>query len=276
MISRSAARRAERTRRLDARLRQHAHPQLVLLLGLALTAGRVQQPNQDSPRRLVVWRQAHQVAGMGQSLWRFFFQSAYQLSEQRDAVANRALAFRYAPPVKVVKIRELHAFQEVAAEASRRVLQGLDRCAVEAVGHQLPEPDNIDRDVADVDSDHRAIGYDAPAALVVDQSAQLGQAPAQRAARVVGDFPQQLAQPFAPKLAAFQGQVGQQRARLLGWRQRGGHAISENAEFAEKAQFNRRHDAAYVPIDSCCQLWRNPATARRQYPDSRPNRRKPR
>ena len=51
--------------------------------------------------------------------------------------------------------------------------------------------------------------------VVVHQRAQLGEAPAQRAARVVGHVPQQAAEAVAPLRLGRDRQVGQQRAGFL-------------------------------------------------------------
>ena len=78
---------------------------------------------------------------------------------------------------------------------------------------------HVDRDAVGVDPDAVAVGEDTRVFLVVDEAPELGQAPAQRAARVVGDLPQQLAEMLAAETPGLQAQVGQQRAGLLGRRQ---------------------------------------------------------
>ena len=60
---------------------------------------------------------------------------------------------------------------------------------------------------------------------MIQQRPQLGQAPAQGGAGIIGNVPQQFAQRLAAMAARFQRQPGQQRTRLARRRQRAGHAI---------------------------------------------------
>src|SRR5574338_654973 len=77
--------------------------------------------------------------------------------------------------------------------------------------------------------------------VIVEQAAQLGEAPAQGAPGIVGDLPQQFAQLFAPHPSALHAQVGEQCARLLGWRQGQRPAIAYDAELSEESEFQRGH-----------------------------------
>jgi hypothetical protein len=81
-----------------------------------------------------------------------------------------------------------------------------------------------------------AVGLQA-VAVGAEDLADLGQAPAQRAARVVGHVPEQLAQPLAALRAADAGEIHQQRARLLRRRQPDGLIVTGDDQVAEDADF---------------------------------------
>lgn len=71
---------------------------------------------------------------------------------------------------------------------------------------------------------------------VVDHRAQFAERPAQRAARIVGQFPEHLAQPFAPVPARAQGKVGEQRSGLARSEYRHDHSVATDLETAQQRQ----------------------------------------
>ena len=97
--------------------------------------------------------------------------------------------------------RELEAFERRAAVARGGGFELLERRLVELALCNRGERGDVDRDVGGVEADREPIGDDALARLVVDEPAQLRKAPAQRAARIVGNLPEQLAQMLAPERA---------------------------------------------------------------------------
>jgi hypothetical protein len=88
------------------------------------------------------------------------------------------------------------------------------------------------------------LGIDPLAVRFVEQAARLAQAPAQFAARIVGDLPQQLAELAAQDRLRRQRQIGDQRAHLAGRRQRQHGAIPADGERPEHAQVQPRAVAA--------------------------------
>src|SRR6185503_11298879 len=73
------------------------------------------------------------------------------------------------------------------------------------------------------------------ASVIAEHLADAREAPAQRAARIVWQLPEQLAQPFALMLAAVDRQIGEQRARLARGGQRQRSAVAQDREGAEHA-----------------------------------------
>ena len=65
----------------------------------------------------------------------------------------------------------------------------------------------------------------------------LAEAPAQRPARIVRHVPEHLAQLLAPVRAPGQSEIGEQRARLAGRRQRRGRAVADHLKVAEDPDF---------------------------------------
>ncbi|WP_245451761.1 hypothetical protein [Mesorhizobium waimense] len=84
------------------------------------------------------------------------------------------------------------------------------------------------------------IGAQVLGAGHVNQGTDLAQRPSQRSARIVRQFPENLAQPLAPVRATGQHQIGQQRARLLGRRQVELASVRHDTQFAQKADLNVR------------------------------------
>ena len=103
--------------------------------------------------------------------------------------AARVLAFGGAPSLEVVQLRQVLAFQQLAAKRRhhRRQTPGLER--VEINGEVLVYADDVDLGASRVEGDELAIGADARLAGLVHQRAELAQAPAQGAARVVRNVP---------------------------------------------------------------------------------------
>src|SRR5690606_26179596 len=83
--------------------------------------------------------------------------------------------------------------------------------------------------------------------IVVHEAAQLRKAPTQRASRVVGDLPEQIAQMLAAEGPAVQRQVGQQRPCLFGRGQLDARAVAKDFEPPEELELERGHDAIVVP-----------------------------
>src|SRR5207244_4067022 len=91
-----------------------------------------------------------------------------------------------------------------------------------------------------------AIGLQLGPAL--EQRPQPREAPAERAARIVGAVPEERAELLAGVLARLGQQIPEQRPRLLRRRQREPLSTPLHRELAEHAQRQRRSSAALVPL----------------------------
>ena len=138
-----------------------------------------------------------------------------------------------------MEIRQVEARERLAAVPGRRRLDGLERTSIERLVGQALQRRDVDLDVRRVQPDADPVGHEAAARLVVDELPELREAPAQRATRVVGDLPEQLAQLFPAKRAPVERQVGEQRAGLLRGRQGQALAGPDDLDFAQKLQFQR-------------------------------------
>ena len=85
-----------------------------------------------------------------------------------------------------------------------------------------------------IESDGLAVGYDPSYARLVHQPAQLAQAPAQCATRIVRQVPQQRTQALASVGPPGYRQIGQQGARLARGRQRDGDSVARDPHFAKE------------------------------------------
>src|SRR5690606_697699 len=155
--------------------------------------------------------------------------------------ARGLLAFGHAPGMELVEAGELESFEEVSAEARSRRLQLAGRRLGETVADEGLQLADVDGDVRDVDLDAVAVGEHARPSRLVQQAADLREAPAQRAARLVGNPPQELAELLAAEAPAMQGEPGEEGARLARWRQLELRAVPEQLEFAEKTDFQPAH-----------------------------------
>ena len=105
--------------------------------------------------------------------------------------------------------------------------------------HQLPQGQEVDGSIVGGEGDGVAIGDDPAPSRLVDEAAQLGKAPAQRAPGIVGHVPQELAQPLASVRSAGRDQIGEERPGLLRGRQHQRLGAARHLEFAE--QSDRQH-----------------------------------
>jgi hypothetical protein len=117
--------------------------------------------------------------------------------------------------------------------------------------------ERVDETVAQVEPDRAAVGDDALAAFLVDEAANLGQAPAQFAARIVGGVPQQLADLGAGDGAGRQDEVAEKRAHLA----RGGQGqllvSPRQHQPAEEAESQRFHGLFHARYHAASLVWRS-------------------
>ena len=118
----------------------------------------------------------------------------------------------------------------------RQRAQALGRERGDAALQRAAHLQRIDAAVGEVEPDRIALRQHARAAGLVEHAAQLAQAPAQLAARVVRQVPQQLAQVAARHLARGERQVGDQRAHLARRRQLDLCAVAADDERTQQLQ----------------------------------------
>ena len=156
----------------------------------------------------------------------------------------RLLALRHHPGLEGGAAIELDAVEEGAAERLQgRGQDGLRR-AVEILVDRFPDSQQIDIDVAAIERNALAVRVEPFPSLVVDQRAQLREAPAQRSARIVGQVPEHLAELVARMSAARDRQIGEERPRLLRLRQRQGGAVPRQLHPAQDPKC--QHDISFA------------------------------
>ena len=74
---------------------------------------------------------------------------------------------------------------------------------------------------------------------LVEEAPDFGKAPAQRAARIVGDIPQQLAELGAMDRTRRHDEIGDKRPHFARRRERGGRSVSNDRKGAEQAHRHR-------------------------------------
>ena len=136
--------------------------------------------------------------------------------------------------MEIVKFREFHALEEITLESFGGAFERFGVDIGETVRRNTVQFGHIYGEVRRVDFDVEPIGNDPPAVVVVDQAPELGQAPAQAAARIVRDIPQEFAEMLAPETAVVQAQIREQGPRFLRRRQRQDFAVSPDLEFPEE------------------------------------------
>ena len=135
-----------------------------------------------------------------------------QRGQQALLRLRRELALSGAPGIEIVEVRtalDLRGSRRRAAGGG--VFEPFERTVFEVAAGQRSQRGHVDGDVnARHEFDVDPVGDDTLTGVVVDQAAQLRKTPAQRAARVVGNF-RKLAQVLAAEGAAIQREIGEQR-----------------------------------------------------------------
>ena len=137
----------------------------------------------------------------------------YEALQQRGMRAAQAAPLRREPAGKRRAALDLQALEKVAGEQRGQRSQPLRRDRLDVL-RRPGDLDRIDEAVREVEPDGVRLRLDPLPARLVDEAPDLAEAPAQLAARIVGNVPQQLA-----KLAARNGvrgkrQVSEERTHL--------------------------------------------------------------
>jgi hypothetical protein len=149
-----------------------------LLLGLAVLPGLVQQPDQRCAQFFFIRRQSDESTGMREGTPGLPLETPDQFRVQGDAVAQNLLALGHAPGMKVMKILELQALEKITAVAPSGGFQFLVGSGLEPLGDQPAQAGYVDIYARGIHRNGRPVRHDPAIAGVVDQSPQLGQAPA--------------------------------------------------------------------------------------------------
>ena len=144
-----------------------------------------------------------------------------------------------APGLELEEAPELEPIQQLATKLPGQGEQRVGGRAVEARRQRFAHGEQVDDGAGGLEGHGLAVGHDAAAARLVDERPQLAQAPAQRAARVVGDVPEEGAQPLPPLGPAGEREIGEERTGLLRRRQRQDAIAPAQLDLAKDAEMQR-------------------------------------
>jgi hypothetical protein len=123
-------------------------------------------------------------------------QARHQLAEDREVHLSIALSLRDEPRGKLRVPVDLDAFEEVAAEAITNQEKTVDGRLRQAVLHDALDFECVDDHARQIERDRTMTSrLDAPVICIVQQGAELAQAPSELSAWVVGHVPQEGTQP---------------------------------------------------------------------------------
>ena len=137
-----------------------------------------------------------------------------EMLQHRGVTAAQAAALRHEPAVEHRAAIDLESFEKVADKQRGQGSQPLGGQRLDALLDRLVDLDRIDDAVREVEPDGVGLGLDPAAAGLIDDAPDLAEAPAQLAARIVGNVPQQFAKLAARHGVRRQRQIAEQRAHL--------------------------------------------------------------
>jgi hypothetical protein len=152
--------------------------------------------------------------------------------------------------MKLVEVGKLETLEKISAVTRCRLLERIDGCLLQVAIGKRAKFQNVDGHIPRIDLDVGAVGNDPQPICIVQQPPQLGKAPAQGAARIVGHFPQKIAELFATKAASVQAEIRKQSAGLSGWRQYHCLAIADDREFSEKSELKPAHGLSLAALQT--------------------------
>src|SRR5690606_27452495 len=117
-----------------------------------------------------------------------------EMFEQGRVIGAKAAALCGQPRIKGVRAIDFESLEKVAGELTGKSLQPFRVQRADATLHHMRNLDRIDLAVGEIESDKIALRIHALSTGIVDDWAELAQAPAQFAARIVRHVPQQIAQ----------------------------------------------------------------------------------
>jgi hypothetical protein len=221
-------------------LAQQAQAGLDLLLGLAAPPGPDQQAKLGDSRREGVGVDLHQLPRVTERRLGLVGQPLDQGRQHLGLQPPRILALGHAPGLEVVQVGQVLALEQLAPEPRGEALEGRRVQRVDTGAKGLAHQDDVDLRIARREAHGLSIRHDARPVRLVDQRAEPAQAPAQGAARVVRDVPEERAEALAAMRPAGQRQIGQECPRLLGWRQRLHSTVADHLDLAQKPDREHR------------------------------------
>ena len=162
-----------------------------------------------------------------------------QRALDRGMQLARVLAPRGAPGLEAVGVAQLEPLEQLAAEEGRPFTEVGDAGPIKALRLERFGGAQVDHRRPRVDAHPLAIGDDPLPSLLVEQRPQPREAPAERAARVVGQVPEERAEVLAGLLAPLDEEIPEQRAGLLRGRQVEPLAAALDADAPQHAQRER-------------------------------------
>src|SRR5262249_50895855 len=179
-----------------------------------------------------------------------------QLVEDRDVERAEALPLGREPAGELRVAVDVDGFEEVAGDPVGDVGEPLERDGADAGLEGPRELDGVDGAVGEVELDLIRSAGDHPAPpLVVEDAAELAQAPAELAARIVGHVPEEVAEARARYRPRAEREVCEERADLSRARQRhrnaaaghGARAKHANSQGGNVHLVHRRHISTPLP-----------------------------
>lgn len=204
-----------------------------MLLGFPMAVGALEMLEELEAKIDVARVEAHEVTEEGERALGIVVQTGCGFAERGASNLAAVAAGGGEPAAELFEVGELEAVEELAVvEELREVDQGGRVEGLEA-GFRGAGAVEVDFHVREVELDGFAIGDDAGAALLVEEGAELAEAPPEAAAGVVRDVPEEVAQLLAPVLAAGRRQVAEERSSFLGRREVDWVAVTLKAQRPE-------------------------------------------
>ena len=204
-----------------------------MLSDFSAAAGSCERRDQASPGGLIKGVEAHQLARIGQRLFGRCAQTFDQRAQYLCLQLARVFAHSEQPCVKIAVLRQFEIGEERAAKerCGARKIAGRGRLFL---GADLRGKE-IDVEPLAAQLHALAIRQQAGERGIVDQRADLAEAPAKRGSGIIGNVPEHFAEMVAPLRSSQDGEVGNERPRLSRWRQHNGIAIAQDLQFAQDA-----------------------------------------
>ena len=171
-----------------------------------------------------------------------------QALQHGSVTAAKAAALSRQPAVEARVAVDLQAVQKLAREQRGQRAQALRRQRLDARLGRVRHLDRVDEAAGQVQPHGIPAGLDPAPAGLIDDAPQLAQAPAQLAARIVGDVPQQLAELASRYGLRCERQVGDERTQLARGGQRHVDAVAAQGQGPEQAHGKRTARIKSGPI----------------------------